>query len=223
MPEYRNGLLVSHATYREDSISLCFRIVGSRLPDSEEVNWMLEAPPRTREILGERWGDRWIIFERVIEYLKRLDVSGQWLLQCSSFANVTVDTSRIPSWTSTKLGEFDTLLIPISSKLPSQTTFPLLALGFGVAYLNQNHEFPILLRNASSITLILLGLITLVLLFREARKNNEVFENLLVMRAVIDPNYNWRLKALKLTARHYAIRYLVTAILAIRLVQIGWS
>ncbi|MBU2642073.1 MAG: hypothetical protein KJ889_09735 [Gammaproteobacteria bacterium] len=220
-PEYKNDLPVSYAHYHEGDIALHFKVVGTRLPDSREVRWVLEAPVNTRKVLGKRWADRAIIFDRVVVYLEGLgDGDLDRKPGGKRFANLTVDTSMVPSRLSTVLKEVSNQL---SLFLPSRQIFPLVGLGLAIAYAKQHFHFawPWLPEKSVSFTLLFLGLVSMLMLAREAERNYRIFKNGLWGLSKMVPNFNLRTETFRVTVKTFGYRYVITFALSVLLIRMG--
>lgn len=221
-PEYKNGLIVSRATYQEGGIYLIFKVVGSHVPDSQVVRWHMEAPANTRKILGKRWKDRAEIFENVIQYMSDVPLPDSWFTKSGSYGRLSVDESKITSWFSTKLEEFDNRLKPIQRFAPARNTLLVWVLGVGLAFLAQDSNFAWLPSISKSIALMTTGLLTTFLLLRDARNTYTIVEmtwrlNAFTAKRPIDP----RREAIKSLIGMYRLRYSITATGAILFVYLG--
>ncbi len=223
-PEYENGLVVSRATYREGGIYLLFRVVGSRESDSQIVRWRLEAPANTRKLLGKRWTDRSMIFERVIQYMNNVDQPDSWLTNNESYGRLSVDESKITSWLSTKLEELDSWLKPIQRFVPARNTLLVWVFGAGLAFLAQDGDFAWLPSTSTSTALLATGLLTTFLLLRDVRNSYKIMEmtwrlSAFTTKRPIDPHR----EAIKSLIGMYRLRYSITAIGAALFVYLGFQ
>lgn len=221
-PEYKNGLIVSRATYREDGIYLIFKVVGSRVPDSQLIRWCLEAPANTRKILGRRWTDRSMIFERVLQYMNDVDQPASWFTKSGSYGRLSVDESQITNWFSTRLEELHNWLKPIQRFAPTRNTLLVWIFGVGLAFLAQDSNFAWLPSTSKSIALVTTGLLSTFLLIRDARSTYTIVEmtwrpSAFTTKRPIDP----RREAIKSLMGMHRFRYSITATVAILFIYLG--
>lgn len=221
-PEYRNGLLVSGACYEEGNLCLCFKVVGNRLPHSQDVRWILEVPRNARHILGERWSERSEIFKRVTDYLEQLDFGDDPLMADRKYVGLAVDMSKVPGWLPTKLKAVEKHLAPVSSRLPTMRVFLLFLLGLTIGYINR-HNSSWISKEIAAMALLALGTISLALLFRETRDSYEVIKGCCAWASIAKKNYSWRLQALKMLVNVMGARIATTSGLALLLLYIGWN
>ena len=222
-PEYKNDLPVSYASYLEGDIALHLKVVGTRLRDSGEVQWVLEVPENTRKSLGKRWADRATIFNRVVAYLEGLGVGDlERLPGRKRFVDLNVDISLVRGRVSTVLREAANRLRLF---LPSSLTFPFIALGLAIAYTSQRFPFAWLRlpEDSVSLVLVLLGLISMLLLALEAWRSYRIFQGGLWGLSRMMPNFNLRMETLKVVLKTFGYRYVVTLALSLLLIRLGMN
>ncbi len=219
-PEYKNGLPVSSVTYQEGDIHLVFSIVGEPSSNSESIEWKIIAAPNIRKALGKHWNERSLVFDRVIEHLKSIDTSNVRHMSGKKFERVTVDTSKVRSWLSTKVEELEERFIWLKLSPPPRNIFILQLVALG-AYLAQEE-----ISRQTSVFLSLIGTASIFLLAKRAHRDYKFSQGIVAMSALSSKNYNWgksnlALSTIKLMFHHYGRRYVVTAFLSALLIYIG--
>lgn len=225
-PEYRNGLRVYSATYREGKLYLLFKLVGTRLGDSQDIEWRLEAPAYTRKALGSRWSERAVIFDRVAQRvcgLEQSDDTWAWFNNTSSrrFGQLSVDESKIPGWLSDKLEQVDKWLKPAQRFFPKRNVLLLWTIGCSAAYLAQSMSAPWLPLMLQPAMLVTTGLMTFILLIRDVTNTYPLMRMTwqLNLRKTCDPAPC--IKALKSLGEVYGFRYSVSVAVAVLLIYLG--
>ncbi len=216
-PEYRNGLLVSSACYKEGSLHLYFKIVGNRLLHSQEVRWILEVPPNARQVLGERWSERYVVFKRVTDYLERLDTCDDPLMAERKYVGLAVDISNVPGWLPTKLKAVNKRLAPLSARLPSIRVFLLFLLGLAIATIDW------LPNEITAMTLFSIGVVLLALLIREMRDSYQLIQFCCSLAARSKKSDSWRRQTVKTFVNAMGTRIATSLGLAALLLYEAWN
>lgn len=180
-PECRNGIQVYSVAYLEGKLRLTFKLVGTRLGDSQDIEWRLEAPANTRKALGSRWSARAVIFDRVARHVSAFEMPNDtwaWFNNTSSrrFGQLSVDESKIRGWFSTKLEQADEKLEPVQRFFPSRSVLLLWTMGSIAAYLAQSISTPWLPLMLQPAMLVTTGLMTFILIIRDAVEFYSVME-----------------------------------------------
>lgn len=225
-PEYRNGLQVYSAAYREGELSLIFKLVVTRLGDSQEIEWRLEAPANTRKALGSRWPERAVIFERVAQHISGVeqpDDTWAWFTNTSSrrLGQLSVDESKIPGWFSTKLEQADKWLQPVQRFFPRRNVLLLWTLGCIAAYLAQSSSAPWLPLMLQPSMLVTTGLMTFILLIRDAMNTYSLMRMTWQLQLRNKSYPAPRLAALKSLRKVFGFRYSVSAAGAVLFIFLG--
>jgi hypothetical protein len=126
----------------------------------------------------------------------------------------------VPSRLSTALKEASNQL---SLFLPSRQIFPLVGLGLAIAYTKQHFHFamPWLPEKSVSFTLLVLGMVSMLMLAREAEKNYRIFKIGLWGLSKMKPNFNLRRETFRVTVKTYGYRYVITFVLSVLLIRMG--
>jgi hypothetical protein len=221
-PEHRNGLPVLHLLYSENGRGLSFRVFGIRMNDPTVIDWYLEAPQNTRAVLGLRWRERWIIYQRIIDHLVNLKPPER-LRSASDYSAIKVDESKIIGFVATIRGLANERLLPVRPYLPNPYIILTLLIGFLCLFVNSENYYPQLSPFIFKIFSFLLAIASVVQLIRVVQGDYERAKIIAAVTRFGNPKLDYRRFAMQLIITHGKWRYAITLVLAFTLAFLALS
>jgi hypothetical protein len=210
-PEYHDGLPVLFVTYREDDLHTGFKVVPHKKAGDEGTIWMVEAPARLRKSVGGNRTKCLEICNRVVEYLKTDIANTHWRGTNIPFSKVSLDTSNIPGWLSTKIAIFKDRHRKLLAHLPAATPAIILILAYFILIFGPNVFEPLI----SASIAYMLGCLVLIFLFIDIRNAYRAALIATSMKAITDRTFNYKWAAIEIVLGALGVRYAITISLVV--------
>ena len=206
-----------NAHYSEGAFRVTFSLCPEKTAEECEGSWMIVAPLYLRKDLGARWGDRSVIYDRLIKFIKDYDCSEKAQfkdrMNGRKFNSLTIDETYVHSRFALLRKKFKRALQKYGYYSPSKAILSLFMLGCMLSFFEFNFALTVLI----SISILIVQIID----FRKDIESTKVMNNALVMTLTLGRPHNIKLDTVKSTIKRYRYRYSATLILAILLLIIS--
>ena len=216
----RNDTWQISVNYSENGLKLLFVMCPAQELKGDDGNaWVVYAPPYLRRDLGKNWKDRYVIYDRIIEFVKNYDcdesATFRRKMRSRKFEFLKIDESYVHG----ELFILKKRIKAVSTKLgvyfPSRVIIILAFFGCMLSPI-ENSSYLVLF-------IAVMMLLAQALDFSKDLDNQKIVDNIIVARVAMGRPHKIKMNSVRKTLKHYWVRYTISAMLSFVLVLVTLS